>query len=49
MYASKGNHPHTCHELLANGADFSLINLNNDTALTISIDNGSTLGTLHLT
>lgn len=44
MYAAKGNHPHTCHELLARGADFSPVNLNDDTALTIAIENGSTLG-----
>lgn len=48
MYAAKGNHPHTCNELLAKGADFSLVNLNDDTALTIAIENGSTLGRVNL-
>lgn len=44
MYAAKGNHPHTCHELLVRGANFSLVNLNDDTALTIAVENCSTLG-----
>lgn len=44
MYAARGNHPHTCQELLSHGADFSFVNLNDDTAHVIAVDNSSTLG-----
>ncbi|KAG5888807.1 hypothetical protein JTB14_032720 [Gonioctena quinquepunctata] len=43
MYAAKGNHPHTCQELLLHGAEFSLMNLNDDTAHKIAVDNNSAL------
>ncbi|XP_023022439.1 uncharacterized protein isoform X2 [Leptinotarsa decemlineata] len=43
MYAAKGNHPHTCQELLQHGAKFALVNLNDDTAHKVAIDNNSTL------
>ncbi|XP_050293515.1 DNA-binding protein RFXANK [Anthonomus grandis grandis] len=42
MYAAKGNHPHTCLELLLQGANFGLVNLEDDTALTIATENNST-------
>lgn len=45
MYAAKGNYPHTCQELLLHGADFSLMNLNDDTAYSIAVDYNSILGT----
>lgn len=44
MYAARGNHPHSCQELLLHGADFRLTNLNGDTAHVIAVDNNSTLG-----
>ncbi|KAJ8975739.1 hypothetical protein NQ317_016513 [Molorchus minor] len=43
MYAAKGNHPHTCQELLSHGADFTFVNLNDDTAHVIAIDNNTHL------
>ncbi|CAH2003617.1 unnamed protein product [Acanthoscelides obtectus] len=43
MYAAKGNHPHTCQELLMNGAESSLVNLNDDTAHSIAVENNSIL------
>lgn len=42
MYAVRGNHPHTCQELLLNGANFGLMNLCDDTALSLAIDHNST-------
>lgn len=44
MYAAKGNHAHTCQELLLNGANFKLENLNGDTAHVIAVENDSALG-----
>lgn len=44
MYAAKENHPHTCQELLMNGANYSLVNLNDENAHSIAVDNNSTLG-----
>lgn len=46
MYAARGNHPHSCQELLLHGADFRLHNLNGDTAHVIAVENHSTLGTV---
>ncbi|CAG9821352.1 unnamed protein product [Phaedon cochleariae] len=43
MYAARGNHPHTCQELLSHGADYSLSNLNDDSAHQLAIENNSTL------
>ncbi|XP_044263447.1 ankyrin repeat family A protein 2 isoform X2 [Tribolium madens] len=43
MYAARGNHPHSCQELLLHGADFKLHNLNGDTAHVIAVENNSTL------
>ncbi|CAG9766314.1 unnamed protein product [Ceutorhynchus assimilis] len=42
MYAAKGNHPHTCQELLSQGANFGLVNLNDDTALSIATESNCT-------
>lgn len=44
MYAAKGNHPHTCQELLGQSANFALVNLDDDTALSIAVDSNSTSG-----
>lgn len=44
MYAAKENHPHTCQELLLHGANFGLVNLDDDTALSIATENNSTSG-----
>lgn len=44
MYAAKGNHPHCCNELLLRDADVTLINLNDDTAFNLAVDNNSNLG-----
>lgn len=46
MYAARGNHPHTCQELLLHGADFAVVNFNDDTAHVIAIENNSNLGNL---
>ncbi|KAJ3655344.1 hypothetical protein Zmor_014478 [Zophobas morio] len=43
MYAARGNHPHSCQELLLHGGDFKLHNLNGDTAHTVAVENNSTL------
>lgn len=44
MYAAKGNHPHCCNELLLRDADVTLVNLNDDTAFNLAVDNHSNLG-----
>lgn len=44
MYAAKANHPHCCNELLLREADVTMVNLNDDTAFSLAVDNGSTLG-----
>lgn len=44
MYAARGNHPHSCQELLINGADVRMHNLNDDTAHNIAVENNSILG-----
>lgn len=44
MYAAKGNHPHCCNELLLRDADVTMVNLNDDTAYNLAVDNHSNLG-----
>lgn len=44
MFAARGNHPHSCQELLIHGADVRMHNLNDDTAHTIAAENNSILG-----
>lgn len=44
MYAARGNHPHCCNELLLRDADVTMVNLNDDTAFTLAVDNKGNLG-----
>lgn len=44
MYAANGNHPHSCNELLLNGADVTVENLNDQTAFSLAVKNESSLG-----
>jgi len=44
MYAAHGDHPHCVNELLIRGADLTLKNINNDSALGIAINKGSSQG-----
>lgn len=44
MYAAHGDHPHCVNELLIRGADLTLKNINDDSALGIAINKGSTQG-----
>lgn len=45
MYASAGNHPHTCNELIAFHPNLTESNENGDTAYSLAIKNKSHLGT----
>jgi ankyrin repeat protein len=47
MYAAHGDHPHCVNELLIRGADLTLKNINDDSALGIAINKGSTQGMPH--
>lgn len=44
MFAAYGNHPHALNELLNNGGDVTLTNLNDDSALSISVNQSSKEG-----
>ena len=37
MFAAMGNHPHTVNELLVNKANFTLTNVNGDSALKLAM------------
>ena len=44
MFAAYGNHPHALNELLNNGGDLTLTNLNDDYALGIAVKRSSKEG-----
>lgn len=43
MFAASGNHPHSCNELILNGADITMTNMNGETAYELATDNKATL------
>lgn len=43
MFATAGNHPHTCNELLAYKPDLFQTNEFDDSAYSLAVQNGSTL------
>lgn len=46
-YAAKGNHPHSCNELLLGGVNLGVSNINDETAFTIALRSNCNLGKLH--
>lgn len=44
MFAAHGNHPHALNELLNNGGDITMTNLNDDSALSIALKRASKEG-----
>lgn len=44
MFAAFGNHPHALNELLNNGGDITMTNLNDDSALSIAVKRSSKEG-----
>lgn len=43
MFATAGNHPHTCNELLAYKPDLFQCNEFDDSAYSLAVQNGATL------